>query len=111
MSLAIPNKSDNLIFVKSITATEASRNFSEVLDQVEAGEEIVITRGKKEIARLVPVIDDYEEKRQALIKHFETKQYFPNDPTWDIVLDLINEEDEDDPEDDAKVYGISKDHE
>jgi prevent-host-death family protein len=94
--------------MKSITATEASRNFSDVLDQVAAGEEIVITRGKKEIAKLVPV-DDVWPHYQALIDHYATKEYFPDDPTWDIVLELINEEDEDDPEDDAKVYGISKD--
>jgi len=42
--------------VKSLTATEASRRFSEVLDQVESGEEtfLVVRRGRS-VARIVPV--------------------------------------------------------
>lgn len=53
--LDMPQKSDNLIFMRTITATEAARNFSEILDKVEHGEEIVIMRGKREIARMVPI--------------------------------------------------------
>ena len=44
--------SDNLISMKRMTATEVARNFSAVLDEVENGEEIEITRGKKVIATL-----------------------------------------------------------
>lgn len=48
-------KSDNLIFMKkTMTATEVARNFSEVLDLVEAGDEVEITRGKRVIAVLHP---------------------------------------------------------
>jgi len=35
-----------------MTATEVARNFSEVLDAVEAGDEITITRGNKPVAVL-----------------------------------------------------------
>jgi antitoxin (DNA-binding transcriptional repressor) of toxin-antitoxin stability system len=53
MRLLEEKKSDNLIFMKkTMTATEVARNFSEVLDLVEAGGEVEITRGKKVIARL-----------------------------------------------------------
>ena len=46
-------KSDNLIYMtKTMTATEVSRNFSDALDQVAAGETILITRGKSVIAQL-----------------------------------------------------------
>jgi antitoxin (DNA-binding transcriptional repressor) of toxin-antitoxin stability system len=46
-------KSDNLIsMTKTMTATEVSRNFSDALDQVAAGETILITRGKSVIAQL-----------------------------------------------------------
>ena len=46
------NKSDNLIsMTKTMTATEVSRNFSDVLDLVEGGETVFITRGKKVIAK------------------------------------------------------------
>jgi antitoxin (DNA-binding transcriptional repressor) of toxin-antitoxin stability system len=37
---------------KTMTATEVSRNFSDALDQVAAGETILITRGKTVIAQL-----------------------------------------------------------
>jgi antitoxin (DNA-binding transcriptional repressor) of toxin-antitoxin stability system len=54
MSIANFHASDNLIFMREMTANEVARSFSEVLAAVEAGEEIVILRGKKEVARLVP---------------------------------------------------------
>jgi antitoxin (DNA-binding transcriptional repressor) of toxin-antitoxin stability system len=37
---------------KTMTATEVSRSFSDALDQVAAGETILITRGKTVIAQL-----------------------------------------------------------
>ena len=53
MSLIVKNQSDNLISMKRVmTATEVARNFSEVLDAIEAGDEITITRGNRAIALL-----------------------------------------------------------
>jgi antitoxin (DNA-binding transcriptional repressor) of toxin-antitoxin stability system len=52
MLLLEKQPSDNLISMKRMTATEVARNFSAVLDEVESGEEIEITRGKKVIATL-----------------------------------------------------------
>ena len=41
--------------MKILTATEISRNFSRVLDDLErGGEEVVIMRGKHPVARMVP---------------------------------------------------------
>ena len=41
--------------MKEVTATEAARHFSEVLDAVEhAGETFVITRGGRAVASIVP---------------------------------------------------------
>ena len=41
--------------MRTITATEASRNFSHLLDLMERGEEeIVITRNRHPVARLLP---------------------------------------------------------
>jgi prevent-host-death family protein len=43
------------LIVRQITATEAARRFSEVLDAVEhAGETFVITRGGRAVASIVP---------------------------------------------------------
>jgi prevent-host-death family protein len=42
------------LFMKTFTAVEAKSHFSALLDEVEAGEEIVVTRRGKIVARLVP---------------------------------------------------------
>jgi antitoxin (DNA-binding transcriptional repressor) of toxin-antitoxin stability system len=48
LTIDIDHKSDNLIFMgKKMTATEVARNFSAVLDLVEAGESVEIYRGSK----------------------------------------------------------------
>jgi antitoxin (DNA-binding transcriptional repressor) of toxin-antitoxin stability system len=40
--------------MRTITATEASRNYSDLLDAVEAGESGRITRGKEPVAEIRP---------------------------------------------------------
>ena len=40
--------------MKSVTATEASRAFAALLDEVERGERVVITRGGRRIAAIGP---------------------------------------------------------
>jgi prevent-host-death family protein len=40
--------------VRTITATEASRNFSDLLDLVESGETVRITRGNELVAEIAP---------------------------------------------------------
>ncbi|MFD0772682.1 type II toxin-antitoxin system Phd/YefM family antitoxin [Streptomonospora algeriensis] len=37
-----------------MTATEASRNFSELLDAIERGETVAITRGRRPVAEISP---------------------------------------------------------
>jgi prevent-host-death family protein len=39
-----------------VTIHQAKTNLSKLLKQVEAGEEIIIARGNKEIARLSPIV-------------------------------------------------------
>lgn len=41
--------------MRTMTATEVSRNFASVLDRAEHGETIVITRGGRRLATLSPV--------------------------------------------------------
>ena len=61
-------KSDNLIWMnKKMTATEVSRNFSEVLKLVESGDEVVITRGKKTVAVISPKSQTSGEKLAELL--------------------------------------------
>lgn len=40
--------------VRTITATEASRGFSDLLDAIERGETVVVTRGNRPIAEIRP---------------------------------------------------------
>lgn len=47
-------RSDSLTHMKEISATEASRNFSKLLDEVEQGKDFSIMRGGKIVARLEP---------------------------------------------------------
>lgn len=40
--------------MRTITATEASRNFKKLLDTVESGESVAITRGGETVAEVIP---------------------------------------------------------
>lgn len=40
--------------MRTVTATEASRRFSDLLDAIEAGETVTVTRGNRPIAELRP---------------------------------------------------------
>jgi antitoxin (DNA-binding transcriptional repressor) of toxin-antitoxin stability system len=43
-----------LVRVRVMTATEASRNFSDLLDAIERGETVTITRGHHAVAEIRP---------------------------------------------------------
>jgi antitoxin (DNA-binding transcriptional repressor) of toxin-antitoxin stability system len=94
MTLAIVKKSDNLIFMKELSATEVSRNFSEILDLVEAGEEVIITRGKKQIAKFSPIrAAAVWPEYQTMINLWKNHKHDPEGDHWDEVLAWINEDD------------------
>jgi prevent-host-death family protein len=40
--------------MRSVTATEASRRFSDLLDAIEKGESVIVTRGNRAIAEIRP---------------------------------------------------------
>ena len=56
--------------MREVGAFEAKNKLSELLDLAEAGEEVVITRHGKEVARLVPPNRRYsvEEARAAMLR-------------------------------------------
>ncbi len=63
-------------FMRTVTATEASRNFKKLLDEVEAGESISITRGGVTIAEVTPIHPHTGDKMaDALAELID-----PNDP-------------------------------
>jgi antitoxin (DNA-binding transcriptional repressor) of toxin-antitoxin stability system len=85
-------ESDNLISMKRLTATEVARNFSAVLDEVENGEEIEITRGKKVIATLKK--EEAKTPGAALIAMFEDrheKYGTMDDETFAVYQEILAE--------------------
>ena len=42
--------------MRTITATEASRSFAALLDEVEQGETVIITRGGRRVATIGPAV-------------------------------------------------------
>lgn len=90
MRLLEKTKSDNLISMKkTMTATEVARNFSEVLDLVEAGDEVEITRGNKVIAMLSgkphPTVKDLLEA----VANFHSQFGAPDDETIAIYDQIL----------------------
>ncbi len=57
--------------MKHVQSSEAKARFSEILDQVEQGETIVITRHGKPIARIVPDEEQRRERVKAAIEGIE----------------------------------------
>ena len=54
--------------MSQIGAFEAKTHLSELLDRVEAGEELVIARRGRPIARLVPVADANQQRAAEAVK-------------------------------------------
>ena len=52
--MPISDQSDNLICMRTVTATEASRSFAALLDEVESGQTVMVTRGGRRIACIGP---------------------------------------------------------
>ena len=77
-----------------MTATEASRNFSDLLDAIERGETVTITRGHHAVAEIMPA-----RRRTGADLRTALEQIAPPDDRFaaDIAasLDLISSEGED----------------
>jgi antitoxin (DNA-binding transcriptional repressor) of toxin-antitoxin stability system len=55
--------------MRTMTATEASRNFSELLDAIERGETVTITRGSHVIAEMRPARRRTGTDLRAALEH------------------------------------------
>jgi len=53
--------------VASVTALEAKTRFGQLLDRVSRGEEVIVTRHDKPVARIVPVDRPTQEKVRAAV--------------------------------------------
>lgn len=89
MAIHTLKKSDNLISMKkTLTATEVARNFSAVLDSVEDGDEVAITRGKKVVATLTPTI---QKSNGASVISFLEKWHDKNGPMDEETFSIYEE--------------------
>lgn len=70
--------------MKQIQAAAAKAHFSELLDQVERGETIIITRHGKPIARLAPSESDKDHLR-AMAEIEEMRKHAPRVSTEEIL--------------------------
>jgi len=50
--------------MQTIQASEAKTHFLRLLDEVERGETVTVTRHGKTVARIVPVASDEQERRE-----------------------------------------------
>lgn len=51
---------------QAVSARDANQHFSQLLRRVEAGEEVAITRRGTVVARLVPAVDDADQRARAI---------------------------------------------
>ncbi len=73
--------------MSTVNIHEAKTQFSRIVEQAEAGEEIVIARAGKPVARLVPLASVVAEARKLGLgkKHFTFPANFDNLNTGEIT--------------------------
>jgi len=69
----------------SINAAEAKAHFSELLDRAARGEEIIVARSGKPVARLMPLADP-PKRPFGIAKHWKI-------PSDEVLLEPMSEED------------------
>lgn len=98
MTAVETRQSDNLIHMKKImTATEVSRNFSEVLDAVEAGDEITITRGNKPVAVLgeAKAVPNSLALKAAMREHYKKYGHITKEEADEMIAQIRADRDAD----------------
>lgn len=71
--------------MRTITATEASRRFSDLLDSIEAGETVTVTRGNRPIAEIRPASRRTGRDLQAALAGISP----PEDGFADDIADAV----------------------
>lgn len=73
-----------------ITVKEARKNFSLILDKVERGEDVVITRRGKKVVRMTNLYDT--DKPLESLKEFRAGIKFQGPPLSRVVMEQRNDE-------------------
>ncbi len=78
--------------MKHINLSDAKARLSELLDEVEKGQTLVITRHGKPVAQLSPATDDRDERRRAAMRAIlEMRKNNPPRATLEEIREWINE--------------------
>lgn len=79
-------ESDNLILMKQLSATDAARGFSELLDSVESeGETFVVVRHGRVVATIGPALGGTGRALKSALREHEL------DPEWASELRTLRE--------------------
>ncbi len=65
--------------MKEITASEAARNFSAVLDAIERGESLLVTRSGRRIASITPAAQANGKAVNAVLARWSDSDLFDDD--------------------------------
>ena len=74
IDLAHIDWSDRLVDMRSIQASDAKTHLPQLLDDVERGETLLITRHGRSIARLVPEIDQRRSQVAEAVKRIQERR-------------------------------------
>lgn len=77
--------------MKNIQATKAKAQFSEILDEVERGETVVITRHGKAIVRMTPVAEDRQSQIRDVIAKMKQLRLGTKGATVEEILQWRDE--------------------
>ncbi|HET9142852.1 type II toxin-antitoxin system prevent-host-death family antitoxin, partial [Actinophytocola sp.] len=69
--------------MRSMTTTEAAQNFDAVLDEVEHGEVVLVTKDGRPVARIVP------ERLSVADRLAEVMERYPADPDFGADLERV----------------------
>lgn len=78
--------------MKHVNLSDAKARLSELLDEVEAGQTLIITRHGKPVAQLAPATDELDQKRRAAMREIlEMRKNNPPRATLAEIREWIDE--------------------
>jgi prevent-host-death family protein len=77
---------------QQIGAFEAKTHFSKIIEQVERGDDFIVTKRGKPVAKIIPFVQEKQMTRKEAIEALrEMRKLYRGNPGDDNIKDLINE--------------------
>ena len=74
--------------MEMIGAYEAKTHFAKLLERVERGEHLMITRHGKPVAQLIPVPSDRQQARQAAARIVQRRRHLKKAPLAELATTI-----------------------